>query len=201
MNNKAVIYIHGKGGSAAEAERFRTLFSGFDVLGFDYSAETPWQAKEEFTAYFKAVSESYDELILVADSIGAYFTMNAELTEKFRQAFFISPVVDMPKLICDMMCACGVDEAQLQREKLIETPFGETLSWEYYQYAEAFSLEWSVPTHVIYGENDNLTSLQSIEAFCRKTGAVLDVMPGGEHWFHTPEQLAFCDEIISKYII
>ena len=200
MNNKAVIYIHGKVGSADEAERFKPLFSGFDVLGFPYSAETPWQGKEEFTAYFKAVSKNYDELLIIANSIGAYFTMNAELTEKFRQAFFISPVVDMPKLICDMMCACGVDEAQLQREKLIETPFGETLSWEYYQFAKTSSLEWSIPTHVIYGENDNLTSLETVRAFCCKTAATLDIMPGGEHWFHTPEQLAFCDAVIKKYI-
>ena len=55
MNNKAVIYIHGKGGSAAEAKRYKPLFSDCDVLGFDYSSETPWQAKEEFAAYQQPV--------------------------------------------------------------------------------------------------------------------------------------------------
>ena len=31
-----------------------------------------------------------------------------------------------------------------------------------------------------------------------RTGATLEVMPGGEHWFHTPEQMAFLDGWIKK---
>lgn len=43
-----VIYVHGKGGSAAEAEHYRQLFPDSEVIGFDYHAQTPWEAKEEF---------------------------------------------------------------------------------------------------------------------------------------------------------
>ena len=46
----AVLYVHGKGGSAAEAEHYRALFPQAEVYGFDYRAETPWDAKEEFSA-------------------------------------------------------------------------------------------------------------------------------------------------------
>ena len=34
-----VIYVHGKGGSAAEAEHYRQLFPDSEVIGFDYHAQ------------------------------------------------------------------------------------------------------------------------------------------------------------------
>ena len=37
----AVIYIHGKGGSAAESAHYEPLFPECDVIGFDYHAQTP----------------------------------------------------------------------------------------------------------------------------------------------------------------
>ena len=46
MKNTAVLYIHGKGGNAAEAEHYRSLLPDAEVIGFDYSAQTPWEAKE-----------------------------------------------------------------------------------------------------------------------------------------------------------
>ena len=39
--------------------------------------------------------------------------------------------------------------------------------------------------------------MQTISAFAGKTGAALTVMPGGEHWFHTAEQMQFLDVWIS----
>ena len=35
--------------------------------------------------------------------------------------------------------------------------------------------------------------MRTITEFAEKSGAALTVMPGGEHWFHTPEQLAVVD--------
>ena len=51
-----------------------------------------------------------------------------ELTNK---AFFISPMVNLEKLICDMMMWAGISEETLREKKEIATDFGETLSWEY----------------------------------------------------------------------
>ena len=31
-----VIYIHGKGGSAAESEHYKQLFPDYEVIGLDY---------------------------------------------------------------------------------------------------------------------------------------------------------------------
>ena len=68
-----VIYIHGKGGNANEANHYKLLFPNGDVIGFDYKSETPWDAKKEFSSYFDSVFAGYDEVCLIANSIGAFF--------------------------------------------------------------------------------------------------------------------------------
>ena len=59
-------------------------------------------------------------------------------------------------------------------------------------------VQWTVPTHILYGEKDNLTTLETVSTFAKQTGATLTVMKDGEHWFHTPEQMAVLDEWISN---
>ena len=39
-----------------------------------------------------------------------------------------------------------------------------------------------------------MTSSETVAEFARTHHAGLTVMPGGEHWFHTPEQVAFLKE-------
>ena len=75
----------------------------------------------------------------------------------------------------------------------IPTDFGETLSWSYLCYVRAHPIAWRVPTRILYGEHDNLTSPETIRDFAQKTGAELTIMPNGEHWFHTEEQMQFLD--------
>ena len=48
---QGILYIHGKGGHAAEADHYRTLFPEADVVGLDYRSETPWDAQEEFARF------------------------------------------------------------------------------------------------------------------------------------------------------
>ena len=45
-------------------------------------------------------------------------------------------------------------------------------------------------TQVLYGDQDALTSRTMIERFRQESGAHLTIMEGGEHWFHTPVQMA-----------
>ncbi len=198
MIKKAVIYIHGKGGNADEAGHYKPLFPECDVFGFDYKAETPWEAKTEFTAYFGRIAKSYASLVLIADSIGAFFAMNADIDGKIEKAYFISPVVDMERLIADMMMRADVTEDELRGKEEIKTPFGETLSWSYLCYVRANPIKWNVPTAILYGENDELTSFETMSSFAEKTGAAMTVMAGGEHWFHTDGQMAFLDDWIKK---
>ena len=90
----------------------------------------------------------------------------------------------------------NVTEAELEQRKIIPTEFGEELSWEYLCYVRNHPLNWQVPTLILYGEKDNLTSLETIKDFAEKQGASLTVMKGGEHWFHTEEEMNFLDEWI-----
>ena len=48
---KKLVYVHGKNGNAAEAEHYKSFFPEYDVIGFDYKSETPWEAKEEFRGF------------------------------------------------------------------------------------------------------------------------------------------------------
>ena len=109
---------------------------------------------------------------------------------------FISPIVDMEKLIKDMMTWADIGEEELQERGTITTGFGETLSWEYLLYVKNNPIEWHIPTSILYGGKDNLTSLLTISEFSKEIGAKLTVMEEGEHWFHTVEQMEFLDNWI-----
>ena len=193
---KTVLYIHGKGGNAAESTHYEKLFPDCKVIGLDYKTFSPWETGKEIHEAVVSLKTEFESIILIANSIGAFFCMNANLNSLIEKAYFISPVVNMEKLICDMMKWANVTEAELEQRKIIPTDFGEELSWEYLCYVRAHPLNWKVPTSILYGEKDNLTSIETIKDFAEKQGASLTVMKGGEHWFHTEEEMKFLDEWI-----
>ena len=197
---KLVIYVHGKGGTAEEAKHYQTLFVESDVIGFDYKSQNPWEAKREFSDFYDLHSKEYNSVILVANSIGAFFSMHALAEKKISKALFISPISNMEKLITNMMIWSNVTEEELCRKKEISTGFGETLSWEYLCYVRKHPIKWNIPTCILYGANDNLTSLETVSEFAEQIGASLTVMNDGEHWFHTDEQMEFLDNWIRNSI-
>ena len=197
QNNKAVLYVHGKGGSAAEAEFYEGIFPECDVVGFDYKYETPWESMGEFQSEAKSLLAEYDGIILVANSIGAYFSLLSLADMSIEKAYFISPIVNMERLILDMLEWAGVTEDELQEKGVIATEFGEALSWDYLMWVRRHPISWHIPTEILYGSDDNLQSLASIRAFADASGAGLTVMEHGEHWFHTEEQLQF----LTKWLV
>ena len=192
-----VVFIHGKGGSASEAKHYKQFFEE-DIYGFDYKSENPWDAKIEFMDKFKELSEKYNRITLIAGSIGAYFSMSSGIGEFVHKAYFVSPIVNLEKLILDMIEWAGTTEQELEKKKIIPVDFGEDLSWDYLQYVRNNGICWKVPTDILYGSADNLQSLDTMKEFCSKSPATLTVMDGGEHWFHTKEQMEFLDEWIKK---
>lgn len=187
------VYLHGKGGNAREAEHYRALLPGWRVTGLDYRAQTPWEAREEFLAYFKAARRDGTKVLVIANSIGAFFAMQALDETRVDRALFVSPVVDMERLIETMMAGKGITESELRQRGEIKTEFGETLSWRYLQDVRQHPIRWRVPTAILYGSGDALMPRETVEAFARRTGATLTVMEGGEHWFHTKAQMQFLD--------
>jgi hydrolase len=200
---KAAVYIHGKGGSADEAHYYKKFFDDeYDIIGFDYKSELPWEVKVEFQKYFIDIFSKYNEVVLIANSIGAYFSLiSISLYGNFiKKAMFISPVVDMEQLILDIMKKAGVSEKELSLKKIINTSFGESLSWEYLSYVRNNPIKWNIPSSILYGKNDNITSLKIISDFANRINADLTVMDNGEHRFYTEKQMIFMDNWFKKFI-
>lgn len=201
----AFLFIHGKNGSKDDAEVLAEVLCGrgysltaIDLPGHGESGEdvshfNPWDVLPIIRRAVDYVSEKSGEISLCANSIGAYFSMNAleGCKSRINRAFFVSPIVDMEKLIDDMMGWAGVDEDELRRRGEIPTNFGETLSYEYLSYVRAHPIHWMTPTNILYAGGDSLTSRDTVRNFAEKCGAQLTVMENGEHWFHTEEQLEF----------
>lgn len=203
---RIAVYVHGKGGNVAEADHYKALLQGYEVVGLEYKAETPWEVIPEFQAFFAGLKD-YDSVLLIANSIGAYFSMMA--CPRVERALLISPIVNMEKLICNMMLWAGVSEEELREKGEIPTAFGETLSWEYLSYVREHPVRWNVcerdaanfmPTDILYGSADNLTPYDVACEFAQRVGASLTVMEGGEHWFHTDEQMEFLDRWVERCV-
>ncbi len=153
---QVVLYIHGKGGSATESEHYQSLFPDSDVIGLDYQTFNPWDTGKEIRETVADLKIRYKRIILIANSIGAFFSMNADIDDIIQKAYFISPIVDMKKLITNMMQWANVTEQELESEGVIHTDFAN------------------------------------------KHQATLTVMEGGEHWFHTEDQMLFLDKWIKQ---
>lgn len=122
---EVIVYVHGKGGSAQEANYYRKFFDdNFDIIGFDYKSEFPWEAKVEFSNYFDLIIPKYNKTLLIANSIGAYFSLISLADKKIEKAMLISPIVDMERLILDMMIGENVSDEELSIKKEIETSLG-----------------------------------------------------------------------------
>lgn len=192
----AILYIHGKGGSATESEHYKMLFPDCDVIGLDYQTFTPWETGKEIRIAVEELKGKYENIILIANSIGAFFSMNAGIDDMIQKAYFISPIVDMEKLITDMMAWANVSEQELESKGVVHTEFGEDLSWDYLCYVRNHPIKWNVPTQILYGSKDHLMAVDTITNFANKHNASLNIMEGGEHWFHTVEQMTFLDNWI-----
>ena len=193
---KKIIYIHGKGGNISEAEHYKKFFPNDEVIGFDYKSENILDAVAEFQNFFS----KFGKVTIIANSIGAFYAMYALSEKNIEKAFFISPIVDMENLILGMMARANVTEKILCDKKEIATEFGEILSWKYLCYLRENPINWKVSTNILYGDKDFLTSLETMKNFAAKIGASLTIMQGGEHWFHTAEQMNFLDNWLESIV-
>lgn len=154
----------------------------------------------EFPDFFDLATSQYNKIYLMANSIGAYYSMLSLADKSIEEAMFISPIVDMEKVILNMMAQSNISEANLRKRKEITTSSGTHLSWRYLSHARNNPIIWNIPTHILYAKNDNITSLETMMNFANKIGATVTVMNHGEHWFHTEEQMNFLDNWFRKFI-
>lgn len=212
-SNKCFLFLHGKQGCKEEAEDFAKIVvaKGWQVLAIDLPEHgerkgeedsfNPWCIVPELQSVLSYMQQNWTTLALRANSIGAWFAMQSYSGLEFERCMFVSPILNMKKLIDNMMTWARVSEEKLKSELLIPTDFGETLSWKYYTYAKEHPItRWSCNTYILYAGKDNMTARKTVEAFAEKFQATVTVMENGEHWFHTKEQLEVLDKWIKKCI-
>lgn len=212
-SEKLFLYIHGKMGRKEEAARIAEIVcpKGYQVLGIDLPGHgertgemerfVPWEVVPELQAVYANTQKRWKKISLYANSIGAYFSLLALRDAKLEKSLFVSPILDMEKLIRDMMGWAGVTQEQLKESGEIPTAFGETLSWKYLTYGlEHRITKWDSPTAILYAGQDHLTERETVNIFTKRFGCTVTVMENGEHWFHTEEQMAVLDAWLRKEI-
>ena len=80
--DKAVIYIHGKGGNAEEAIHYKPLFSNCDVIGLDYIAQFPWEAKEEIAEFEELMRKTIADIVSEASSVACWVYVQKYVKQK-----------------------------------------------------------------------------------------------------------------------
>ncbi|MCT4507188.1 MAG: alpha/beta hydrolase [Tepidibacter sp.] len=184
---------------------------GYQVLSFDLpehgdrkdenyacKVQNCIQDLNTIMCYAKVLSNN---ISVFACSIGAYFSLLAYKNVKLKQCLFLSPVVNMERIIKNMMTWFNVSESRLKEEKEIPTPTGQTLYWDYYCYVKENSIDiWNNSTSILYGSEDNLCEFDALCEFMNSFNCNLQVMQNGEHHFHTEEQLQFFRQWLNKNI-
>jgi alpha-beta hydrolase superfamily lysophospholipase len=217
-SEKLFITVHGDKSSKEDevirvlAEEATAAGKGYQVLSFDLpehgdrkNQDVPCKVQncvndiEEIIAYAQSVSK---RISIFGCSMGAYFSLLAFRNIPLEQCLFLSPVVDMERLIRNMMVWFGVTEERLEREKENETPIGKTLYWDYFCYVKEHPIDkWDTPTGILYGSDDNITENSVIKAFSERFGCNLQVLEHGEHFFHTETPLAVYRNWLKENII
>lgn len=213
--DKIMVAVHGNMSSkddetiALLAEA--AISSGYQVLSFDLPQHgdrkvesTPCKVQNcvhdlgTIMNYARQVSK---DVSLFACSMGAYFSLLAYRDVQLRQCLFLSPVVDMGRIIENIMHWFQVSKERLQEEQEIATSAGPTLYWDYYCYVRDNPVVRSQsPTAILYGSEDNLCEFEVVSAFADKFACELEVLEKGEHYFHTPAQLEYYREWLAKHL-
>lgn len=190
---RAFLFVHGMGGSRADAEMFaqRATRHGWQTVSVDLPpALLPWECVPFLQDAVAMMREQWPTIGLHATSIGAWFSTRALGGQPLAGALLQSPVLDMVGMIEQMMASAGVTRDELESAGEISAAEGTVLSWRYLRWAEQHRFEaWDAPTSIIVGENDELIPRICVDEFARKFGADVRTVPGGAHWLHLPHEL------------
>lgn len=212
---KIIIAVHGnmsnKEDTPIEMLAKNALPKGYQVLSFDLPEHG--DRKEESTlckvqncvaelnTIMQFVKEKWEHISFFGNSIGAYFGLLAYKDISLDNAWFLSPVVDMRRIIENMMMWFSITEDQLKDSQTIATPIGQTLYWDYYCYVKDNPIsDWRTPTCILYGSKDDLCESDVVSSFAERFSVRLEIAEGGEHYFHTPEQLEALNRWLEKSV-
>ena len=199
-HNKIVIYIHGLKGSYKEADDYSFL-TDYDIKGLDYEDGNPWEVGPIIKEKFEELIKPYEEVIVIANSIGAFYTYEYLYDYNIRHAFFISPIASMFKIVFDYIITGQVSKQELKEKRLVTAEDGTVVSYDFYEkYSKGdYHGNWNVPTDILYGSNDELVYIENIAAYlASRPLSRLTIKQGAEHWFHTDEEKSFIKDWILR---
>ena len=195
---KVIIYIHGLHGNAKEAKEYVHI-KGYDVKGLEYRDGNPWEVGPFIKDKFAELIKGYDEVYIVANSIGAFYAFEYLSDYKIKKAFFISPIVSMFQSIVDLMTMYGISDKEFEKTKIIELDDGTILSYEFYQHVSNEEDHWKVPTEILYGAYDEVVYTGSMLEFLENHPlAKLTVKSDAEHYFSSVEEKRFIQQWIKR---
>ena len=172
-SEKVFLFVHGLHGQKEEALAFAkvAVLKGYQVLGIDLPLERkPWEVLPLLNEVRDYLYENWKSVSVRANSIGSWFTLLAFQSKKVEQALLVSPILDMKRFI----------ELMPQRED------------DYYEWVVNNPITgWAAPTYILRPEVDLIVNEEVGHDFISQHQCQVTIMPDGEHWFHTPEQLAF----------
>jgi len=210
--DRVYLVVHGKASCKEDAERFATIAVAkrYQVISFDLPEHGERAAQERVCSVQNGVQDlrtvmdyvrhNWNSVNLLATSLGAYFSLLAFRDVNFDMCLFSSPILNMQRLIENMMRWFNVTPEQLQAQREIPTPIGETLSWDYYCYVREHPVDvWNSPTAILYPELDNLTEPEAVDEFAKRFGASVEVVSGSEHYMHFESELTIMDTWMKKF--
>ena len=195
-SEKVFLFVHGLHGQKEEALAFAEVAvpKGYQVLAIDLPVERteqreplsslewpsrdgrrqsqrkPWEVLPLLNEVRDYLYENWQSVSIRANSIGSWFSLLAFQGKVVNQALFVSPLLDMKKYI----------ELMPQRED------------DYYEWVINNQItSWNAPTFILRPEVDLVVSEEVDQEFISQHHCQVTIMADGEHWFHTPEQLAF----------
>ena len=202
-HDKVVIYIHGLHGSFKEAEDYHYL-KDFDVIGLDYKDGNAWEVGPIVKEEFKRLIEPYQEVVVIANSIGAFYAYEYLSEFKIKQAFFISPIASMSQIIANYYLSGQISKEELKEKGFVKAKDGTTFSYDFCElYSNSdYHANWDVPTDVLYGDHDELVYIENIAEFlAAHPKSKLTIKRGAEHYFHTKEEKNFIKKWILRSLI
>lgn len=169
-----------------------------DILNYPCKVQNCIKDLDEIMKYAK---EKWKEISLFACSMGAYFSLIQYKEEDLKEVLFLSPVVNMERIIENMMKWFDISEKRLEFEKEVQTPIGEKLYFDYYTFVKSCPIKkWDKNTSILYGEKDKLCEFEIINKFSEDYNCDLVLCEEAEHFFHNEKEINFYKEWLGEKI-
>ena len=198
---RAVIGVHGQFSNRRDPVMVQygnvIASRGDQLISFDLPAHgdrqddkafNPMEASPEVRTFARLARSQSTEVSLLANSIGAYFSLCDTPAGTFKHAWLVSPLLDLEYYIRDMMAEYSVTDEQLEAQTVIHTRRG-VLDWPYLRFVEEHPVKLDTPSWMIRGDQDEVVPLDTLSRFVGAPGVELVQVEGGQHFLGRPPHL------------